>query len=241
MYQKTEILSRLRQDIASLQGYRAAPSALSDNLGLGPINRSMPNAAFPFKSVHEFICPGAASMATSSGFISGLLSSAIKNGGICLWVGSRRSLFPPALKLFGINPHQIFFIHLPNAKQVLWAIEEALKCTVLTAVVGEIQHLDFTSSRRLQLAVEKSGVACFLLRTGNANTTTASVTRWQVTPLPSIPEAGMPGVGHPRWRAELLKVRNGKPGTWELEWRNGRFRHPSKLAVINGGVQKKAG
>ena len=28
----------------------------------------------------------------------------------------------------------------------------------------------------------------------------------------------MPGVGFPRWNVELLKVRNGKPGSWQLEW-----------------------
>jgi len=34
---------------------------------------------------------------------------------------------------------------------------------------------------------------------------------------------GMPGVGFPRWQIELLKVRNGKPGKWTVEWSAGRF------------------
>jgi protein ImuA len=37
-------------------------------------------------------------------------------------------------------------------------------------------------------------------------------------------EAGMPGVGFPRWTVELLKVRNGNPGTWQMEWAAGSFR-----------------
>jgi protein ImuA len=28
----------------------------------------------------------------------------------------------------------------------------------------------------------------------------------------------MPGLGFPRWQVELLKVRNGNPGTFVLEW-----------------------
>jgi protein ImuA len=35
----------------------------------------------------------------------------------------------------------------------------------------------------------------------------------------------MPGVAFPRWRVELLRIRGGQPGKWELEWRQGKF-HP---------------
>ena len=33
----------------------------------------------------------------------------------------------------------------------------------------------------------------------------------------------IPGVGFMRWRVELLKVRNGKTGSWEIEWNEGSF------------------
>jgi protein ImuA len=53
--------------------------------------------------------------------------------------------------------------------------------------------------------------------------TTAFVCRWQIHPIQSETENNLPGVGFPRWQVELLKVRNGKPGNWQLEWANGRF------------------
>jgi len=31
-------------------------------------------------------------------------------------------------------------------------------------------------------------------------------------------------VGFPRWNVELLKVRNGNPGAWKIEWSAGSFR-----------------
>ena len=34
----------------------------------------------------------------------------------------------------------------------------------------------------------------------------------------------MPGVGHPRWQVELLKVKNGKPGNWTVEWKKQSFK-----------------
>jgi protein ImuA len=44
-------------------------------------------------------------------------------------------------------------------------------------------------------------------------------------PIASKTEGGMPGVGFPRWTVELVKVRNGRPGVWQLEWKEGAFRH----------------
>jgi protein ImuA len=35
----------------------------------------------------------------------------------------------------------------------------------------------------------------------------------------------MPGVGHPRWKVELLKVKNGQPGSWTIEWKKKSFHH----------------
>jgi len=107
---------------------------------------------------------------------------------------------------------------------MLWAMEEALKCSSLAAVVAEIKELSFTESRRLQLVVEKSRVTGFILRENTRQlSTTACVARWKITPLPSEPEDGMPGLGFPRWNVELLKVRNGNPGAWVIEWCAGKF------------------
>jgi protein ImuA len=133
-------------------------------------------------------------------------------------------LFPPALKAFGIEPDRIIFIDLSKERDVLWAMEEALKCEGLAAVVGEIQDISFTASRRLQLAVEQSRVTGFILRHHPRNLNTiACVARWKITTLPSELEEGMPGVGFPRWNVSLLKIRNGRPGTWNMEWSAGAF------------------
>jgi protein ImuA len=52
---------------------------------------------------------------------------------------------------------------------------------------------------------------------------TACAARWHISPLPSGAVDGLPGLGLPRWHVELLKVRNGQPGKWVLEWDEGRF------------------
>ena len=79
-------------------------------------------------------------------------------------------------------------------------------------------------SRRLQLAIEQSHVTGFIVRKDVKHiNTTACTVRWTVRPLRSNLRPGMPGVGHPRWQVDLLKVKNGHTGSWNLEWKNKQF------------------
>ena len=229
---RQHIIQQLQKDILGLQGYKTLPADIRTDTGLGIITKAFPNNIFPVAAVHEFISHQTEHFAATAGFVSGILAGLMKGGKACVWISNTRSLFPPALKMFGIQPDQIIFIDLHREKDLLWAMEESLKCEGLAAVVGEIKDISFTASRRLQLAVEKSRVTGFLLRQhkGNLNTI-AAVSRWKITPLPSQPSDNMPGVGFPRWQVELLKIRNGKPGNWQLEW-TGAFRHIYKTIPV---------
>jgi protein ImuA len=168
-------------------------------------------------------------MAATDGFITALLSNFCSSKGACIWIGPKRNVFPPGLKFYGISPEKVLFITPDKEKHLLWAVEEALKCNALTAVVAEVNQMDFTASRRLQLVIEQSNVTGFVIRNNikilNAN---ACVARWRITSLPSEPINDLPGIGYPRWNVELLRVRNGKPGKWEVQWREGKFHHPSE-------------
>ena len=237
---KADIICQLQKDILPLQGYRPLEGKSGFDGGLGFIKSAFPNRTFPLAAIHEFFCSNVEDVSASSGFIAGIVSTIMQRGGVSLWIGPNKMIFPPALKTFGIAPEKIIFIHLQKEKEILWAMEEALKCDGLAAVIGETPELSFTASRRLQLAVEQSRVTGFVIRRNPRNLATACVTRWKISPLPSALEDGLPGVGFPRWNVELLKVRNGTPGTWQLEWK-GRFRHLSKLAAMVTERQRKAG
>ncbi|MEO6001340.1 MAG: Error-prone repair protein ImuA [Chitinophagaceae bacterium] len=238
----TNIISQLKKDILLLQGFKHISAGNDINIGWGQIDDAFPNKTFPLGAVHEFLCSGSENGASSSGFMAGLLAHLMKNKGVTAWISSARTLFPPALKSFGIEPDRIIFVDLEKERDGTWAMEEALKCGALTAVVGEIRDLNFTVSRRLQLAVEESQVTGFILRPNPRNlNTTACVSRWMITPIPSETEDNLPGIGFPRWKVELLKVRNGKPGSWQVEWRNDKFRHVSPIAAIFHKQQKKTG
>ncbi|MGV3761431.1 ImuA family protein [Parapedobacter sp.] len=219
-----EIVNRLKQDILCLQGFIPPDGGGAARIGLGPVEDAFPHAAFPSFGVHEFICRCREESAATSGFMGGLLAALMGGDGVCLWISASRMLFPPSLGTFGVRPDRIVFVDGARERDVLWAAEEALKCSGLSAVVAELQEMDFAQSRRLQLAVEKSRVTGLMLRNNPRIVgATACAARWRIAPLPSLLEDGLPGVGFPRWEVELLKVRNGNPGCWQLEWAEGRF------------------
>jgi len=192
--------------------------------------------------VHEFLSVQAEDAAATSGFVSGLISSMMKAKGTGMWISSSRSVFPPALKMLGIPPERFVFLDLKNERDVLWATDEALKCGALTAVVSELKHIDFTQSRRLQLAVEQSQSTCFLLRQHVRNPgTTACVSRWKVSSLPSSVPDDLPGIGYPGWKIELLRIRNGVPGSWNVQWINGAFVSLDSNPVVTERKQKMLG
>lgn len=239
---KADIIARLRRDILPLHGFKSIPNNNDLDSRLGLIKNAFPGDTFPLGAVHEFICSSLKDVATTNDFITGVLASLMQNGGTSIWIGAKQTIFPPALKSFGIDPDKIIFIELHKEKEMLWAIEEALKCEGLSAVIGEIKELNFTSSRRLQLAVEQSRVTGFIVRSNPRNlNTTACLTRWKITALSSNPEDNMPGVGFPRWNIDLLKVRNGKPGSWQIEFIAGRFKHVYKIASIPALQKTKTG
>lgn len=221
---KNNIITQLQKDILPLQGFKTLCTDDNINIGFKPIEAAFPNAIFPIGCMHEFLNTSQENTASTNGFIAALLSKLMQLQGAAIWISTSRTLFPSALKGFNIDPDKIIFVDLKKETDVLYTTEEALKCNRITSVIGEIKNIGFKESRRLQLAAEQSRVTGLLIRhQPKILNTIACVSRWCITSLPSEPMEGMSGVGFPRWNVELLKVRNGKPGSWQLEWSSNRF------------------
>lgn len=221
---KKEQIDLLRKEILGLQGLGVKPANNAVSVALGALLKNMPGRVFPTGVVHEFLSPDRTAFAAATGFISALLNNFIGTERYCIWVSRQGHIFPPGLKAFGINPEQIIFIDAGSEKEALWIIEESLKCATLGAVIGELQELSFSHSRRLQLAVEKSKVTGFIHRLYPRNIQpSACVARWQIKPARSQNKNHFPGIGFPAWDIELLKIRNGQPGHWQLTWQHNRF------------------
>ena len=123
---KKDIIAKLQKNILQWQGFTPPAAGDDDTIGLGPVEAAFPNTIFPRGAIHEFLSATPEHAAASGGFIGGLLKALMQNQGACLWISMSRTLFPPALKIFGVEPDQIIFIDLKREKDVLWAMEEAV-------------------------------------------------------------------------------------------------------------------
>jgi protein ImuA len=142
--------------------------------------------------------------------------------------------YAPGLAAFGINPDALILVTGGRDVDVFWAIEEGLKCDALSAIVGEVgANMDLTASRRLQLGAETSAKPVFLLRpSGNLGATVAA-TRWRVSAAPG-------DWAKPRWRADLVRHRGGKPRNWVLEWNYATRRFGVATPLVDRSVLPRA-
>jgi protein ImuA len=138
-----------------------------------------------------------------------------------LWVQdrlSRKEAGRPALAgTSGGRP--IIMVDLSRAVDVLWAMEDGLRCRALGAVIGEIwgdpPGLDFTATKRLAIRAEVADVSCWLIRRAASTDLSAARDRWRIASLPSAPHPHDPQApGAPRWSLDLFRSRRVKPGKW---------------------------
>lgn len=238
--QKRAIAKKLQASINMMQGLGKL-SGMPAKPGLALFAEAFPEEVFPTGTVHEFVSDEIPAAAATNGFITALAGKVMQNSGLCLWISNEKNIYPSGLNHFGLDADRIVFIHAPKPKDALWIVEEALKCEALASVIAQVKELGFTESRRLQLAVEKSGVTGFIHRSGlKYESSTACTARWKITPLPSVND-DLPGIGLSCWNVELLKVRNGKPRAWQVSWREGHFALPSEDFSIQSLPQRHAG
>ena len=214
--------------------------------GVPEIDAALPWRGLALGALHEI--SGPARDGAALGFVSAVLARLATDApGAVLWcrrLGAAYeagNIYAPGLAAFGLDPARLIMLGARHGRDVLWAMREGLSCPRLAAVVGEVEAaaVELTARRRLQLAAEKSGVSCFLLRTtppesGQGDTTaeniaapSAALSRWHVRAAPSGPVPGLMaaqaeqrwlGPGRLRWRAELRRCRGGASAEWRMEW-----------------------
>ncbi|PJI92628.1 protein ImuA [Yoonia maricola] len=156
--------------------------------------------------------------ASAVGFV---LSRLPRTNAPILWVQdrlSRKEAGRPALVGIGVD-RPVIIVDLSRAADVLWAMEDGLRCRALGAVIGEVwgdpPSLDFTATKRLALRAEAANVACWLIRRAASPDLSAARDRWRIASLLSAPhphDAQAPG--SPRWALDLFRSRRSKPGQW---------------------------
>lgn len=186
---------------------------------------------------------GSATDAAAMGFV---LSRLPRTDAPILWVQDRLSRREAGrLSLAGVN-RRIIMVDLSRAADVLWAMEDGLRCRALGAVVGEIwgdpPALDFTATKRLAIRSEAADVPCWLIRRAASPDLSAARERWRVASLPAAPhphDAQAPGL--PRWSLDLFRSRRRPPGQWVATYDGAAHRLDLAAPVRDGTLEPRDG
>ena len=217
------MIDELRQRLQALQkpdGIDPAPGALP--FGIAEVDDAL-GGGLARGALHEVAAAGEAHLAAATGFALGLAAPARH----WLWIAEDMALtesgapYGPGLDTFTLRPERLLTVAVGHRRDLMWTMEEALRCRAIGAVIGEVRHgaLDAVGVRRLSLAATQSGALALMLRASPTRDASTAATRWIVSAAPSAPSNSFE-FGAPRFAAQLVRNRRGPTGSWIFEWRD---------------------
>jgi protein ImuA len=226
-------LSRLRQTLAGIDPSNAPRLAGEERL-IGvtdPIDKAL-GGGLACGALHELAPTAPLHLGAVSGFGLALAARAAGRRGQVLWIAAEYAAgedggpYGPGLDLFGLASAHLLMVRVSKPLDVLWAMEEGLRCRALACVIAELTGegavADLTATRRLTLAAregigaQNSGFGLLIRHRVTAMPSAAS-TRWEIAAAPSQPDA-YGGIGRARFGLSLCKNRRGPSGRWIIEW-----------------------
>ena len=230
-------LQRLRESLAGIDPH-LGPALPGENrrLELSPPIDAALGGGLACGALHEFAPAAPFHLAAASGFA---IAAAARAGGTrsgalgeVLWiatdfaVGEGGGPYGPGFDRFGLSSARLLVLRVPRPADVLWAMEDALRCRALACVVAELTgegaEADLTATRRLSLAARDgvsdrvSGLGLLIRHRATAEPS-AAATRWEIASAPSLPDR-LGGFGRTRFDLSLRKNRCGPSGRWIIEW-----------------------
>jgi protein ImuA len=240
-------IAALAAKIAAIEsGGRAQAGVLP--FGDARLDGCLPGGGLALGRWHEIVGAGLeAETSAAPAAFAALAATPLARTGEAVWVLRRDDLWAPGLAGLGFPPERLIQVCVRDEAEALAVMEDALATVGVSAVFAEVEAVDLTAGRRLQLACEKRGATGFVIKRrpfgGKARTEAAGSvagTRWRVASAPSEPPAGEFGLGAPRLRVALERCRGGRTGEWILEasaaysWEAGDVAHPLRLVADLG-------
>ena len=223
------MIEQLRQQVLALQkapGIVDGPGILP--LGIPAIDAAL-GGGFLCGALHEISATGEAHFSAAAGFALGVAKRTAPSPRL-FWIIEDMALVESGmphgagLDTFGLAPERLVTVSVSHRRDLLWAMEEALRCRAVDLVIGEIRagSIDGVAMRRLSLAAAENGALALLLRATPSNDASTAATRWIIGAAPSSTTRGP---GETRFISQLIRNRRGPAGSWILEWsdRNEQF------------------
>jgi len=201
-----ERLQVLRRRMARIEGGRRPSDPRPVSSGYAALDRLLPGGGLHRGTLVEWLSACEGSGAETLALVAA--RQALYDGGALVVLDRRRQFYAPAAARLGIDLERLIVVRAAVAADGAWALDQALRCPAVAAVLAWPDALDDRAFRRLQLAAEQSGGLALLVRPHQARhePSWADVRLW-VEPRPL---GG--AVGRRRLRLEVLRCRGGSPG-----------------------------
>ena len=204
----SQLVEALREQIARLEHSRRQGDAMPVSSGCEGLDRLLPDRGFHRGTLVEWLVAGAGSGGETLALIAA--REACQDGGVLVVLDEAKQLYPPAAARLGIDLDQMIVVQAANAADNLWALDQALRCPAVAAVLAWPKRLDGRTFRRLQLAAEQGGSLGVLIRPESAEREPSwADVRLRIEPLPVPASAALPPAAGRRLRIQLLRTRGG--------------------------------
>jgi hypothetical protein len=132
---------------------QAHPIALPT--GFAKLDAALPDSGWPVGAITELM-PEAQGIGELS-LLMPALAQLSRAGRYVAWIAPPCLPYPPALVQHGLALDRLLLVRAHDARSVLWAAEQVLRCPAIGAVLAWPAALDDRRVRRLQLAAEAGG------------------------------------------------------------------------------------
>ena len=140
--------------------------AIAVPTGFAELDAALPGGGWPVGAITELM-PEAQGIGELS-LLMPALAQLCRSGRYLAWIAPPCLPYPPALVQHGIALERLLLVQAPDARSVLWAAEQVLRCPAIGAVLAWPAALNDRRVRRLQLAAEAGGSCGLLYRPPSA-------------------------------------------------------------------------
>jgi len=205
------VVQQLRRQLLRCQVTHATIST-----GYPTFDRLLPESGLPSGSVIEWISDEPGLHATTIALRCA--AEFLQQPGALAVVDPLNDFHPMSVEHLGIPLSRLLLVRpcAPSSAAIssqaqrsdaLWALEQLARCPGVRVVITWVDRLSSTAQRRLQLAVEKSGVTVFLMRPTSAlHQTSWADLKFQVQSTPQVSAPAVTDSAH--IRVQLVRSKN---------------------------------
>ena len=235
-------LEALRAQVSAIENERTLDNADTVSGGASVIDRILPTGGYRKGVLVDWIAP----TGCAADFLSlKVAKEAASDGGAIVVIDPERQFFPVAAAAMGLPMERLIVLQsscdakrVPDARSgvidqdLLWAIDQSLRCPAVAAVWGPLPKIDDRWSRRFQLSAESSGcLGLFVRPLSVARQPSWAEVQWLVSPAGEVTGADKADPNLFFTRVRMVRCRGSHTGQSIL----------LSINTVTGSVRKARG